>query len=156
MADSDPTGNSNQNSDSNDNLTPSEWRNKMKATSERANAAEAKVMLYERDLTFREAGLDPQDPRVKYFVKGYDGELNADSIRQEATAAGFINQNSPEPTFNENISDALEAEQRIVNAGQGGDPVPVVDLNDQMRALDNTDDLKELWERNGRHWNAAQ
>jgi len=50
---------------------------------ERANQAERKALFYE-------AGLDPNDPKAKYFVKGYDGEMTAEEIRAEAAEAGLI------------------------------------------------------------------
>ena len=43
-----------------------------------------------RDLAFLRAGVDPADPKAKYFVKGYDGDLTADAIKAEAAAAGLI------------------------------------------------------------------
>ena len=82
----------------------------------RAEAAEARLASYERQDTFRSAGIDLTDPRVKYFVKGYEGELDVDAIRMEAEAAGFLNiepSNQPVP------NDMLVTEQRIQAAGEG-------------------------------------
>ena len=44
----------------------------------------------QRDAAFREAGVDPADPKAKYFVKAYDGELSAEAIKAEAVAAGLV------------------------------------------------------------------
>ena len=87
---------STQNSD-NAGSTESEpnFRRKYEKTIEaeraRADAAEAENKILMRDKTFRSAGLDPDDARVKYFVKGYEGDLDVDAIRMEAEAAGFLN-----------------------------------------------------------------
>jgi hypothetical protein len=38
----------------------------------------------QRKLAFVEAGVDINAPASRYFVKGYDGEMTADAIRQAA------------------------------------------------------------------------
>jgi hypothetical protein len=43
-----------------------------------------------RKLAFVEAGIDPSIPVAKYFMKGYDGELTAEAIRQAAIEAQII------------------------------------------------------------------
>jgi hypothetical protein len=43
-----------------------------------------------RKLAFVEAGVDPSIPVAKYFMKGYDGELTPDAIRQAAIEAQII------------------------------------------------------------------
>ena len=159
MTDSDPTGNSEVGTEGlSDATLPAELRRRLKSEAARANAAEAQLQVFERENTFRQAGLDPQDPRVKYFVKGYDGELDAESIRQEAAIAGFGTSAQDEPGFNENISDALDVEQRIVNAGQGGDPVSQSDPTEIMKSFTKTEDLQAYWATRGDnfHWNASQ
>ena len=56
-----------------------------------AEALEAK-----RELAFVKAGISPADPKFKYFVKGYDGELNPDAIKQAAIEAQFLSpENAP-------------------------------------------------------------
>ena len=43
-----------------------------------------------RELAFVKAGIDPELPISKYFVKAYDGELNADAIRAAGIEAGLL------------------------------------------------------------------
>lgn len=43
-----------------------------------------------RKLAFVEAGVDPSLPVAKYFMKGYDGELTPDAIREAAIEAQII------------------------------------------------------------------
>ena len=43
-----------------------------------------------RKLAFVEAGVDPSLPVAKYFMKGYDGELTPEAIRQAAIEAQII------------------------------------------------------------------
>jgi hypothetical protein len=56
---------------------------------------EAKKLLAElqtsaKELTFVKAGIDVTDPKFKYFVKGYDGELDPEAIRAAAAEAQLI------------------------------------------------------------------
>ena len=44
----------------------------------------------ERQLEMVKAGIDLNDPKAKYFVSGYDGEITADAIKAAATEAGLI------------------------------------------------------------------
>jgi hypothetical protein len=52
---------------------------------ERAEAAIAK-----RELAFAKSGIPMDTPIAKYFVKGYDGDLEPDAIRQAALEAGLM------------------------------------------------------------------
>ena len=157
MTDSDSTGNSETGSGSSTESKPN-WRRDLET---RAKEAEQKAATLELELssiqrrdTFRSAGLDPDDPRVKYFVKGYEGELDADAIRQEAEAAGFLGAETS-VAQNSALNNMLSAEQRILIAGEGGDPVSSPDLDSQIRATNNEDELRELLESNGILWGAA-
>ena len=158
MTDSDSTGNSETGSGSSTESKPN-WRREMetrlKDAEARASDAEDRASSYERRDTFRSAGLDPDDARVKYFVKGYEGELDAEAIRQEATAAGFLGVDLPQMAQNSVFNDMLTAEQRIQAAGEGGDPVLPPDLDSQIKATNNEDELRELLESNGILWGAA-
>ena len=159
MTDSDSTGSSDSGAASTSESKPN-WRrdleNRLSEAEARATVAEEQLSGYHRRDTFRSAGLDLQDPRVKYFVKGYDGELDAEAIRQEATAAGFLGAADAAPTAqNAAFNDMLIAEQRIQAAGEGGDPVLPPDLEAQIRATNNEDELRSLLESNGIMWGAA-
>ena len=158
MTDSDSTGDSEIGSGSSTESKPN-WRREMetrlKDAEARASDAEDRAASYERRDTFRSAGLDPDDARVKYFVKGYEGELDAEAIRQEATAAGFLGVDSPQMAQSSEFNDMLSTEQRIQIAGEGGDPVLPPDLDSQIKATNNEDELRELLESNGILWGAA-
>ena len=136
------------------------WRrdleNRLKEAEARASEAENRISGYERRDTFRSAGLDPDDARVKYFVKGYDGELDPSAIRAEAEAAGFISDNAPPIQQSDSIMpDVLQAEERIQSAGEGGDPVATPDLDARIKATKNPDELRALIEGEGIHWGAT-
>ena len=55
---------------------------------------ESENQQLKRELALFKAGIDTDDPRMRYFVKGYDGELTADAVRGAATEAGFLQQAS--------------------------------------------------------------
>ena len=55
----------------------------LKAQADAASAAA-------RELAFVKAGIDPELPISKYFVKAYDGELTADAIREAGIEAGLL------------------------------------------------------------------
>ena len=148
MTDSDSTGISDSGAASTSESKPN-WRrdleNRLSEAEARASVAEEQLSGYQRRDTFRSAGLDLQDPRVKYFVKGYDGELDAEAIRQEAMSAGFLGEGSS----------PVEAEQRIQAAGEGGDPVSPTDLEAQIIATKDPDELRRLMESQGILWGAT-
>jgi hypothetical protein len=63
---------------------------------------EAKKLLAElqgqaKELEFVKAGVDTADPKFKYFVKAYDGEMNSEAIKQALVEAQLIApQNNPQ------------------------------------------------------------
>ena len=156
MTDIDSTGNS-ENSGSSTESKPN-WRrdleNRAKEAEQQAAEMASQLQSYQRRDTFRSAGLDPDDARVKYFVKGYDGELDATAIRGEAMAAGFIGADAPMPEPNL-TNDALATEQRIQAAGEGGEPVVSPDLEERIKATTNQDELRALMESEGILWGAT-
>jgi len=51
-----------------------------------------------RKLAFVEAGVDISSPAAKYFIKGYDGDLNVDAIKAAATEIGLVGAPPPPVT----------------------------------------------------------
>ena len=81
--------------------------------------AEAKKLLAEaeaerRELAFVKAGIDPTSPMAKCFVKGYDGELNPEAIREAAVEAQLIS-----PPQNQPSADEMQAWQRTNKVAAG-------------------------------------
>ena len=70
-----------------------------------------------RELAFAKAGLPMNDPRMNYFVKGYDGDMTAEAIREAAMEAGFlaVQGQGEDPA----ISNAAAAQQRVMSASSG-------------------------------------
>ena len=159
MTENDSTGFSGEDSASSSESKPN-WRrdleSRLKEAEARASDAENRVSSYERRDTFRSAGLDPDDARVKYFVKAYDGEMDAEAIRQEAAAAGFIGGDASAASSSPAIENAIQAEERITAAGEGGEPVTQSDLDARIRATTSEDELRSLMESEGYLWGASQ
>lgn len=63
---------------------------KLEAAAKAASQHEADVASLRRELAFRDAGINPTDPKLKYFVKGYDGDATVEAIKAAALEAGFI------------------------------------------------------------------
>jgi hypothetical protein len=68
-------------------------------------------------LAFFKAGIDTDDPKMKYFAKGYDGEMTASAVRQAAVDAGFISLEDQGPDLR---TQAISASQtRVMTAAAG-------------------------------------
>jgi hypothetical protein len=85
------------NYDSEDQMEETETRNPVRARMKqleketealRKQVAEAEAA--KRELTLVKAGIDPNDPKFKYFLKGYDGDLTPEAIRDAAVEAQLI------------------------------------------------------------------
>ena len=70
-----------------------------------------------RELAFAKAGLSMDDPKLKYFVRGYDGEMTAEAIRQAALEAGFLASQGQED--NSHLESAGAAQARVMQAASG-------------------------------------
>lgn len=65
-------------------------RRKLEASEKEAAELRAKIADMERREMFRDAGIDPSDPQQRYFVRGYDGEMTIEAIKQAGVEAGYI------------------------------------------------------------------
>jgi hypothetical protein len=99
----------------------------------------AELEAAERELVFVKAGIQPDTPKFKYFVKGYDGELTVESIRQAAEEAGFTQSTAPQ------VSQEKQAWERVnsaANAGESGEPL--VDYAEKIRKARSADEVMQL------------
>lgn len=85
-----------------------------------AKRLKAELTQLKREVAFARAGIPLDDPRMNYFVKGYDGELEPESIREAATTAGFLTVVQPtEAADTAQTQAAAVAEQRVMAASAG-------------------------------------
>lgn len=54
-----------------------------------ATDAQTELTGLKRQMAFLQAGVDPADKQLAYFVKGYEGELDPAKIQEAALDAGF-------------------------------------------------------------------
>lgn len=87
----------------------------------------------ERELAFTKAGIDPDDPKMSYFVKGYDGEMEAEAVRKAALEAGFIEDQEQVQRETE-----LSAHDRMdqASAGTAGQPPAQGDYQAEIAAAE--------------------
>lgn len=73
-----------------------------------------------RENAFLRAGIDIDDTKMAYFVKGYDGELDPTAIKEAAVEAGFLApaQQTQDPA----VQHAQQAQQKFVQASEGSVP----------------------------------
>ena len=142
------------------------WRRNLEDRVETAESenSELKAQLagLQRTEAFRSAGINPNDPRQSYFVKGYDGEIDPEPIRAAAVEAGFLTEGgqaqqfgTPDVVAAPNTGEAitlhqeLAAQNRIAQAGVQGQAVMPPDLNEKIRATTSEAELKALMRSHG-------
>lgn len=62
----------------------------LEAKARDGETAKAQLAALQREVAFRDAGINPNDAKLKYFVKGYDGDTSVDAIKAAAIEAGFL------------------------------------------------------------------
>ena len=79
---------------------------------------ESENQQLKRELAFFKAGIDTDDPKMKYFAKGYDGEMEAEAIKAAAVEAGFYQQPAQgEQPAAQSFNDG--GQQRVMAASAG-------------------------------------
>lgn len=68
-----------------------------------------------RELAFIKAGINPDDPKMRYFVKGYEGDLTAEAVRAAALEAGFL----ASQDRSEQAQAVQSAQERVMTAAAG-------------------------------------
>lgn len=96
----------------------------LRQAANKAKKLERELSQMQRELAFHKAGIPLNDPRMNYFVKGYEGELEAEAIRQAAVDAGFL-QIQSEPEEDPQIHESALAQERVMRASAGAMPEDV-------------------------------
>lgn len=90
----------------------------LRRAANKTRKVDAQNAALQRENAFLKAGIDPDDQRLRYFVKGYDGDLTPSQIRQAAIEAGFIQ--PPQQDYAQVQQQyTLEAQQRVMQASAG-------------------------------------
>ncbi len=88
----------------------------------KAKRLESEMWDMQRELAFARSGLPLDDPALQYFIKGYDGDLDAELILDAAEAAGFIEfvDDDEDDDAGSSHNPASDAQSRVMNAAAGG------------------------------------
>ena len=70
------------------------WRRDLEARATAGDEAVAELAQLRRELSFRDAGVDPSSKQGQYFMRGYDGEMTVDAIRAEAAELGLTGESA--------------------------------------------------------------
>ena len=112
---------------------------KLEAENKRKDEELAALKSAQRELVFLKAGINPDDPKAKYFVKGYDGELTVEAIRQAAEEASYI------PSQRKEIEQDAQAFSRLNRAATHGETSePVVDYAEKIRSAKSPDEVMQI------------
>jgi hypothetical protein len=91
----------------------------LRAKAKRADTLERENTQMKRELAFTKAGIPMDDPKVGYFIKGYDGELDPAVIRSAAEEAGFVQ--PPPQQVDPAVQQAQQGQQRVMRASSGAE-----------------------------------
>lgn len=109
---------------------------------QKAKEAEERAAKAERDLAFAKAGLDLSDKKVKYFMAGYDGEMDADKIKAAAVEDGFL----PDPeAATEEKAEETHPDQSAFSAMDAA----TTGANPNDSRIDWTKSMSEIYEAGG-------
>lgn len=89
----------------------------LRRAANKSKKLEQELSSTRRELAFIKAGINPDDPKMRYFVKGYEGELSADAVREAALEAGFL---ASQPQSDPTKDAAAAAQNRVMAASAGG------------------------------------
>lgn len=126
---------------------PAGLREHAKRLEAQAKAAAEEATQLKRELAFAKAGLDLSDPKMTYFVKGYDGDATPEAIRSAAEAAGFIGETTPTIPAQE-----LQEHQAAANLAGGGfiePPDTSAEYNAAMAAARTKEEVLAVMDRYG-------
>lgn len=94
-----------------------------------------------RELAFVKAGIDPSDAAAKYFVKGYDGELTQDAIKQAAIEARLLSHTISD----EEVSEQKAWKQTNQVAAGAGSSSELPSLESRINAAKSANEVLEIW-----------
>ncbi len=130
------------------------WRRELEGRAKAGDEAVAELAQLRRELSFRDAGIDPASKQGQYFMRGYDGEMTVDAIRNEASELGLVGEsNTPSIQTAPNID--YGAEQRIAMAADDAGPVANPELDALLMKAQSEQEVREIMESNGWTWNAT-
>lgn len=129
------------------------WRRNLEDRAKAGDEAVAELAQLRRELSFRDAGVDPASKQGQYFMRGYDGEMTVDAIRAEAAELGLAGDSNPPASQAPPVD--YGAEQRIAMAADDAGPVSPPEWPSLVKQTSNQAELTALIESHGGTINAA-
>lgn len=123
-------------------------KDKREAT-KRAEEAAAELATLRREAAFLRAGIPVDDPGAKYFVKGYDGELEPEAIRSAAVEARIL---QADPQQQQRIDQSLAGNEAAMQLGSGAQSAPPVDLAAEMATVKQKVRDRQMSQEEFRRW----
>jgi len=111
---------SDQYDDTNENESGDEDFKNLRAKARKADTLERENAQIKRELAFVKAGVPLDDPKMTYFVKGYDGDLEPQAINQAAIEAGFMS--APQQPVDPAVQQAQAGQAAVMAASTGTEP----------------------------------
>lgn len=120
---------------------------KLESKAKRSDELEAEVARLTRENAMRDAGVDVSSEKGAFFMKGYDGDLTVDAIKESATKLGVLETPPPaEPESEETTeppdtpledgeADLTGQRQGLAQNAPPGDEVPKQDPYDKADEL---------------------
>ena len=102
--------------------TPRETPADLRRAADEGKKAKQEAAALRRENAFLKAGVTIDDPKLAYFYKGYDGDLEPEKIKAAAVEAGFL---SPDPAVVQEQmqqQQTIDAQQRVASASTGAFP----------------------------------
>ena len=101
----------------------------------------AEAATLKREVAFIKAGIPMDNPMAKYFVKGYDGEISSEAIRQAAEEANLIQK----AVENAQAKSEADAWNRITKAQRAGETSePLTDWNTKLNQAKNEQEVMQI------------
>jgi len=110
--------------DDEDQEQSTNWRRDLERRAREGDQAKEELAKVTRRMAFVEAGIPVTDPKMRYFINGYEGELTADAIKAQAIEDGFLaaegesESDAPNP-----VADNMETINNVAGS-QTGTPAP--------------------------------
>jgi hypothetical protein len=105
-----------------------------------ASETAAQAAAAQRELAFARAKIDVTDPKMSYFIKGYEGDLEPDKIRTAAQEAGFISTDSHQVQI---PAGELQGHQQMGAASAGANSKPE-DLTEKIRNAQSQEEVMAI------------
>ena len=117
------------------------WRRRLEKKAQRADDLA-------RENAFLKAGVNPDDPKAKWLVKGYDGELTPEAIKAAASEAGILGGATEEPAKEEPKDDIpseeKDAHERMSDTAEGQASGGERDFHAEMNAAKTPEELHRI------------